>query len=74
MVPLYREALERWEARDDSILQATEVAEIRASRRDTAADDAKLGCSVAEAAPCGRRRRGDRRRDQRARPRERGRP
>jgi hypothetical protein len=25
-VPLYREALERWEARDDSILQTTDVA------------------------------------------------
>jgi hypothetical protein len=50
MVPLYRDALERWERRDDSILQATEVAEIRASRRSTVAYDAKLGCSVAAAA------------------------
>jgi hypothetical protein len=50
MVPLYREALERWQSRDDSILQATEVAEIRASRRSTAAYDAELGCSVAAAA------------------------
>jgi hypothetical protein len=46
MVPHYRDALERWEARDDSILQATETAEIRASRRSTVAYDAELGCSV----------------------------
>jgi hypothetical protein len=50
MVPLYRGALDRWEARNDSTLQATEVAEIRASRRSTAASDAELGCSVAAAA------------------------
>jgi hypothetical protein len=50
MVPLYRDALDRWEARDDSILQATEITEIRASRRSTVACDAELGCSVAAAA------------------------
>jgi hypothetical protein len=50
MVPVYRDALERWQSRDDSILQATEVAEIRASRRSTVAYDAELGCSVAAAA------------------------
>jgi hypothetical protein len=50
MVPLYREALERWEARDDSVLQETEITEIRASRRSTVAYDAELGCSVAAAA------------------------
>jgi hypothetical protein len=50
MVPLYCEALERWESRDDSILQGTEIAEVRASRRSTAAYDAELGCSVAAAA------------------------
>jgi hypothetical protein len=50
MVPLYRDALERWEARDDSILQGTEVAEIRASRRASAASFAELGCREAAAA------------------------
>jgi hypothetical protein len=50
MVPHYRDALERWEARDDSILQAREIAEIRTSRRSTVAYDAELGCSVAATA------------------------
>jgi hypothetical protein len=36
-VPHYRDAAERWEARDDSILQATEVAEVLSSRRFTLA-------------------------------------
>jgi hypothetical protein len=50
MVPLYREALERWERRDDSILQATEVAEILDGRRQEAAYFAGLGCREAAAA------------------------
>jgi hypothetical protein len=50
MVPLYREALERWEAGDDTTLQETEVAEVRAGRRGTAALEAAEGCRVATAA------------------------
>ena len=50
MRPAYREALERWERRDDSVLQETEFTEIRASHRSTVAYDAALGCSVAAAA------------------------
>ena len=47
MVPLYRDALERWERRDDSILQDTEVARIRAEHRAEAASEVELGCSAA---------------------------
>jgi hypothetical protein len=50
MVPLYREALERWERRDDAVLQDTEVAQIRAEHRAEAAAEAKRGCSLAAAA------------------------
>ena len=50
MVPLYREALDCWERRDDSILQTTEASEILTSRRREAASQAELGCSVAAAA------------------------
>jgi hypothetical protein len=50
MVPLYRDALERWERREDGILQATEVAQILEEHRGEAASLAALGCSVAAAA------------------------
>jgi hypothetical protein len=50
MVPLYREALEAWERRDDSVLQATEVAEILESTRGDAELEAVAGCRVAQAA------------------------
>jgi hypothetical protein len=50
MVPLYRDALERWERRDDAILQATEVAEVLDGRRQEAVHFAKLGCREAIAA------------------------
>jgi hypothetical protein len=50
MVPLYRKALEAWERRDDSVLQATETAEVLESRRREAAGHAGLGCSVASTA------------------------
>jgi hypothetical protein len=47
MVPLYREALERWDARDDAILQQTEVSKIRAEHRAEAEGRAAFGCMVA---------------------------
>jgi hypothetical protein len=50
MVPLYRDALEAWERRDDSVLQATETAEVLESRRHEAAGLAELGCREAAAA------------------------
>ena len=50
MRPACRDALERWERRDDAILQAREVATIRAEHRDEAMSHAALGCSVAAAA------------------------
>lgn len=50
MVPLYREALERWERRDDAVLQETELGEAVASRKGTASLlEASEGCSVAAA-------------------------
>lgn len=50
MRPAYRQALERWERQDDAVLQDTEVAEIRASRRREASYFAELGCSDAATA------------------------
>jgi len=50
MVPASRDALERWERRDDSILQDTEVAQTRADHRAEAESEAELGCSMAAAA------------------------
>ena len=50
MVPLYRDALEAWERRDDAVLQETEVAEVLARRKGTASLEASEGCSVAAAA------------------------
>jgi hypothetical protein len=50
MVPNYREALDAWERRDDSVLQAIEVAQVLQARRVEAAGHAGLGCSVAAAA------------------------
>jgi hypothetical protein len=50
MVPLYHDALERWERGDDGVLQATETAEVLESRRSEAAGHADLGCSIAAAA------------------------
>jgi hypothetical protein len=47
MVPLYREALERWERRDDTVLQDTQVAQIRVEHRAEAASEAERGCTVA---------------------------
>ncbi len=50
MVPTYRDALDRWERRDDSILQETEIARIHAEWRDEAASIAVLGCRAARSA------------------------
>lgn len=50
MVPMYRDALEAWERRDDAVMQRTEIAEILEGWRGTAALEAAEGCSVAQAA------------------------
>jgi hypothetical protein len=50
MVPFYRQALNAWGRRDDSVLQATEVAEVLESRHQEAAGLAELGCREAAAA------------------------
>jgi hypothetical protein len=50
MVPRFREALERWERRDDGILQDTETTAILESRRQDTASRANLGCREAAAA------------------------
>lgn len=43
MVPSYREALERWEARDDAVLQETELADVL-TRDATPASTARRSC------------------------------
>jgi hypothetical protein len=49
MMPRYREALDAWERRNDDVLQATEAGEVLRSRKEDAAAQAKLGCSMAAA-------------------------
>lgn len=44
MVPLYRDAIERWELGDDAVLQSTEVAEVLDGRRREATWLTELGC------------------------------
>lgn len=50
MVPLYREALECWERRDDDILQATQTADRLARAQREVTGWARLGCRDAAAA------------------------
>ena len=50
MVPTYRDALERWERRDDAVMQQREVAQIRSDVRSEAAGIAELGCREAASA------------------------
>ena len=50
MQPAYRAALEAWGRRDDDVMQAREVAEIRSDVRSEAAGIAELGCREAASA------------------------
>ena len=50
MRPAYRTALEAWERRDDTVMQASEVARIRSDLRSEVAGIADLGCREAASA------------------------